>query len=73
MGLPEQREKAVAQLYEVVQKRLDRWSWDFSQLTRSEGIELKERLVNQLTEIGIAHSELWHVAARELHCTDQLI
>ena len=73
MGLPDRREKAFAQLYNIVQKRLDRWSWNFSQLTRSEGIALQERLVEQLTEMGIAHNELWRVAAGELHCTDQLI
>ena len=72
-GLPERPEEVITQLHEAVKAQLNRWSWDFSQLTRSEGLALKDRLVKQLSEMGVAHSELWHIAARELTSADELV
>ena len=72
-GLPERREEVVVKLYNAIETKLNGWSWNFSQLTQSERLTLKGRLIDQLTEMGIAHTELWHVAARKFHSSDQLI
>ena len=57
----------------AIDKQLDKWEWNFSNLTHSESLDLQERLSTQLTQMGVVHSEKWTLAARNLHSSAELI
>ena len=72
-GLMDKPNRHFQEIKDVVQKKLDTWEWDFSALTHSEILALKERLTQQLSEMGLANVDRSLLALQSFGCSDEFM